>query len=241
MNKRLLAVAVCGMFLATSVVADAASSRGGFSSSSASSSRGGMSSASRPSVTPSAPSRPSAIPTTPSNPNRGGFNSSTRPPASATVPSRSTTTTTTSTTTVNRSYSGQYVSPGGMYGGWGMGYGYSNGLLTGLIIGNMMHPHGSVMYSGGGSYNNNALLYPDGRVVDQNGRVVGTYINNQFTPIQNGEIVAQPVPADAGGQPSTTPQRAVIVNHGPSAGEIFVMVMLGIGCVVLFVILLGML
>ena len=241
MNKRLLAVAVFSTFMAISAVTDAAtSSRGGFSGgsrsmSSVSSSRGGFSSASRPSITPSTPSRPSAIPTTPSNPNRGGFNSASRPPTTATAPSRSTTTTTT-TTTMNRTYSSPYVSPGGYYGGWGMGYGYSNGLLTGLIIGNMMHPHGTVMYAGGGSYNNNALLYPDGRVVDQSGRVVGTYVNGQFTAVQNGQIVAQPVPADAGAQP----QQSVIINTGPSVGDIVFDVLLGIGCVVLIIVLLGM-
>lgn len=147
-------------------------------------------------------------------------------------------TTTTTTTTTSRSYSSRYVSPGGYYGGWGMGYGYSNGLLTGLIIGNMMHPTGTVMYAGSGSYNNNALLYPDGRVVDQSGRVVGTYVNGQFTPIQNGQIVAQPVPADAGAQPM---QQAspIIINTGPTAMEIVGMIFLGIGCVLLFLFIIG--
>lgn len=84
-----------------------------------------------------------------------------------------------------------------MYGGMGMGYGYSNGLLTGMILGNMMHPMNTVIYTGGGGYNNNALLYPDGRVVNQHGYVVGTYINGQFSPISNGELVGQPVPQDA--------------------------------------------
>lgn len=154
-------------------------------------------------------------------------------------------TTTTSTTSVTRSSSGTsyrynspYVGGGMMYGGWGMGYGYTNGLLTGLIIGNMMHPHGSVMYTGGGTYNNNALLYPDGRVVDQSGRVVGTYVNGQFTPIQNGQIVAQPVPADAGAQPMQQAQ-PIIINTGPTAMEIVGMIFLGIGCVLLFLFIIG--
>ena len=80
-----------------------------------------------------------------------------------------------------------------MYPGFGMGgYGYSNGILTGLIIGNLMHPQGTVVYQGGG-YNGNALLYPNGMVVDQNGYQVGTYANNQFTAVQGG-MVAQPAP-----------------------------------------------
>jgi len=78
-----------------------------------------------------------------------------------------------------------------------MGYGYSNGLVTGMILGNMMHPHNTVVYSGGGAHSNNALLYPDGRVVNQNGQQVGTYQNGQFTEMQNGPMVAQPIPKDA--------------------------------------------
>jgi hypothetical protein len=94
--------------------------------------------------------------------------------------------------------SSRYVSGGGVaYGGMGMGYGYSNGLLTGMIIGNMMHPHNTVVYAGGGAHNNNALLYPDGRVVNQQGQQVGTYQNGQFTETPNGPVVAQPVPQDA--------------------------------------------
>lgn len=79
----------------------------------------------------------------------------------------------------------------------GTGYGYSNGLVTGMILGNMMHPTNTVVYAGGGAHNNNALLYPDGRVVNQNGQQIGTYQNGQFTEMQNGPIVAQPVPQDA--------------------------------------------
>lgn len=79
----------------------------------------------------------------------------------------------------------------------GMGYGYSNGLVTGMLIGNMMHPTNTVVYAGGGVHNNNALLYPDGRVVNQNGQQIGTYQNGQFTEMQNGPVVAQPIPQDA--------------------------------------------
>ena len=78
----------------------------------------------------------------------------------------------------------------------GGGYHYSNGMLTGLLIGNMLPPHNTVVYTGGGGYNNNALLYPDGRVVTQGGQLVGTYNAGQFSPIQNGPIVAQAVPTE---------------------------------------------
>lgn len=79
----------------------------------------------------------------------------------------------------------------------GAGYYHNDGLLTGLIIGNMMHPQNTVVYAGGGAHSNNALLYPDGRVVNQNGQQVGTYQNGQFTEMQNGPTVAQPVPQEA--------------------------------------------
>jgi len=79
----------------------------------------------------------------------------------------------------------------------GPGYYHNDGLLTGLIIGNMMHPHNTTVYSGGGANNGNALLYPDGRVVNQQGQQVGTYQNGQFTEMQNGPTVAQPIPQSA--------------------------------------------
>jgi hypothetical protein len=79
----------------------------------------------------------------------------------------------------------------------GSGYHYNNGMMTGLLIGNMMHPTNTVVYAGGGAHNNNALLYPDGRVVNQNGQQIGTYQNGQFTEMQNGPMAAQPVPQDA--------------------------------------------
>lgn len=94
-----------------------------------------------------------------------------------------------------------------MYGGMGMGYGYSNGLITGMILGNMMHPQGTVVYTGSGSYSNNALLYPDGRVVNQQGYQVGTYVDGQFTAVDGG-MVAQPAP-----QASPAPQPVVIERN----------------------------
>lgn len=129
---------------------------------------------------------------------------------------------TTTTTTVNRSTTRNYsthVNYGGghMYGGMGMGYGYSNGILTGMILGNMMHPYGTMMYGGPGMYGNNALLYPDGRVVNQQGYQVGTYANDQFTA-QSGGMVAQAVPQDAM-QPQAQPQAQpvqVIVPNDPT-------------------------
>jgi hypothetical protein len=177
---------------------------------------------------------------------KGGFSSSagmgSRPSAPAAAPR---TTTTTTTTTTSRSASGNYyhynspyIGGGMMYGGWGMGYGYSNGLLTGMIIANMMHPHNTVMYVGPGTYSNNALLYPDGRVVNQQGYQVGMYQNGQFTAV-NGGMVAQQVPADAGAT-QVQPQ-PVVINTGPSAGDIVGMVLLGFLCVILFIILIGIL
>lgn len=77
-----------------------------------------------------------------------------------------------------------------------MGYGYNNGLITGMIIGNMMHPQGTVIYNGGG-YGGQALLYPNGAVVDNTGHQIGTYVNGQFSPVQNGVMMAQMVPEDA--------------------------------------------
>jgi len=165
-------------------------------------------------------------------PSRGSFSSAPGPAPSVTpsgqrgsfssaAPQRSQTTTTT-TTTVNRNYSGRYVTGGGYYGGWGMGYHYNNGLMTGLIIGSMMHPYGTVMYTGPGAYYNNAVLYPNGQVVNQQGYLVGTYAGGQFNPVQNGPMVAQPAPADAQSQ-SAPPQPQVIYveKPGPTAGEVF--------------------
>jgi hypothetical protein len=177
---------------------------------------------------------------------KGGFSSSagvgSRPSAPAAAPR---TTTTTTTTTYARSSSGNYyhynspyIGGGMMYGGWGMGYGYNNGLLTGMIIANMMHPVNTVMYVGPGQYSNNALLYPDGRVVNQQGYQVGVYQNGQFTAM-NGGMVAQPVPQDAGAQ-QVQPQ-PVVIQSGPTAGDIVAMVLLGFVAIILFIILIGIL
>ena len=233
--KRLLVPVLCAL-LTFSSLAHTKSVGGGSSVSSGG--RGGFSSSasvSRPSV-----SAPAAVPSA----NRGGFVSSPTPSASTVSRPTTTSTTTRTTTTVNRSYnySSRYVSPGGYYGGWGMGYGYTNGLLTGMIIANMMHPTGTVMYTGGGTYNNNALLYPNGQVVNQQGYLVGNYINGQFTPVENGGLVAQPVPSDAGAQPVQSPptqvaQPVVIQNTGPSIGTILLSVLLLLGIVVLIVVL----
>ena len=195
--KKFLAVCAILFFC---LAADAAS-RGGFS--------GGGRSSSSSSFSHSSPSV---------SPNRGGFNSSSAKPTAPIAPARTTTT----TTVTSHSYTSRYVSPGPMYGGWGMGYGYSNGLLTGMIIGNMMHPMNTVMYVGPGAYTNNALLYPDGRVVDQRGYQVGVYQGGVFTPIANGQYIAQNVPADAGAQPIAPVQQPqpVIIKTGPSVAEV---------------------
>jgi len=170
---------------------------------------------------------------------KGGYSSSSvsRPSQTAAAPARSTTTTTTTSSTSTR-YNSPYVGGGGgmMYGGMGMGYGYTNGLLTGMIIANMMHPHNTVMYTGGGSYNNNALLYPDGRVVNQQGYQVGTYANGQFNAV-NGGMVAQQVPNDAGAQQV---QPVIIQQVGMSATEIVAVVFLSIFAILLFLILIGL-
>jgi hypothetical protein len=172
---------------------------------------------------------------------KGGY-SSTAPsrPAAAPAPAQRQTTTTTTTTTQRRTSGGGYVGGGMYYGGMGMGYGYSNGIMTGLIIGSMMHPHNTVVYTGGGQYNNNALLYPDGRVVNQQGYQIGVYQNGQFTAM-NGGMVAQQAPADATQNAPQVAQPVIIQKAGPSGLEIFGMVMLGIIAVILFIIFLGML
>jgi len=174
------------------------------------------------------PANPSVAPT--NMPQKGSFSA---PPATA---PRQTTTTTSTTTMTRRTGGGGYAGAPMMYGGMGMGFGYSNGLLTGLIIGNMMHPHNTVVYSGGG-YNGNALLYPDGRVVNQQGYQVGTYQNGQFTPV-NGGMVAQPAPSDAL-QYQSSSQAVVLERAGPSTWEIAGMVVLGILCILLFLFIIG--
>jgi hypothetical protein len=129
--------------------------------------------------------------------------------------------TTTRTTTVNRSFGGGYHPM--MYPGFGMGYGYygGNGLLTGLIIGSMMHPAGTTVYTGGG-YSGEALLYPDGRVVDRSGFQVGQYQNGQFTAMRGG-MVAQAAPADA-----VAPQQVAVIESGPTGWEIAGGIIIGV-------------
>lgn len=193
------------LFVLLMTVALVADAKGGFSSGGGRSS--GFSSAGR---SYSAPARSYSPP------------SSTR---SYSAPSRSTTTTIT-TSRVTRSGGGYYG--GSYYGSMGMGYGYSNGLVTGMILGNLMHPTGTVVYAGGGQYNNNALLYPDGRVVNQQGYQVGTYVDGQFTPMDGG-MVAQPAPPP---QAAPTP---VVIHQDTSAGELAVFVLI----VVLMIVLMG--
>jgi hypothetical protein len=171
---------------------------------------------------------------------RGGFSSGARssPSVSTYRPSAPAQSQTRTTTTVTRSYSGSYVRPGYSYGGWGMGYHYNNGLVTGMILGSMMHPYGTLMYTGPGMYYNNALLYPNGQVVNQQGYLVGNYMNGQFVPVENGGMVAQPVPADA--QPVQQPQPVVIQQQDPLdkimqyVGIIFMSIVL-IAMVVIFI------
>ena len=175
---------------------------------------------------------------------RGGFCSSrsfssgrsfSAPSRSYSAPRPAPSRTTTTTTATRRSgggyggYGGGYYGHPMMYGGMGMGYGYSNGMLTGLIIGNMMHPQGTVVYNGGG-YDGQALLYPDGRVVNQQGYQVGNYANGQFTA-QAGGMVAQPAPFDAS-PPQPVP--VVVEQPGPSVGEVLCAIVI---CVLLVLIL----
>lgn len=212
MNK--IAISIFTALLMFSTLSDAAVSsfRGGSYSGGSSFSRGGSySGSSRSFSTPSSPSRPTQTYSTPRS---------------------STTTTTTTTRRSSSGYYGGYGYGGGYmpFGGFGMGYGYTNGILTGLIIGNLMHPTGTVMYSGPGNYSNNSLLYPDGRVVDQSGHVVGTYMNGVFTPIINGGMAAQPVPSDA--VPPQVSQPVVVheSNNLVEALEAFVLI---IGIIIL--------
>lgn len=95
----------------------------------------------------------------------------------------------------------------------GIGYGYSNGLMTGMIMGNLMHPYNTVLYTGGGAYSGNALLYPDGQVVNQQGYQVGTYQNGQFIDTPNGGFVAQQAPQQEQPQP-------VVIEDNRLLGEV---------------------
>ena len=89
-----------------------------------------------------------------------------------------------------------------------------------------------------GSYYNNAILYPNGYVVNQQGYQVGTYANGQFIPVNNGAMVAQQAPQDAGGQPvqqQTQPQTIVVQEDGWSfASKLISAIILMVICVVLF-------
>jgi hypothetical protein len=148
------------------------------------------------------------------------YTSSSRSTSTSPSISKVTTTRTTTSRTAGGSYYGGHSYHPAMYPGFGAGYSYSNGMLTGLIIGNMMHPHGTTVYTGGG-YNGSALLYPDGRVVDQNGYQVGTYADGRFTP-QAGGLVAQPAPSDFTPKPVVVEQR---VSGWDIAGGIIVAVL----------------
>jgi len=220
--KRVLTVVFCSLIAFSSSIDAKGGGSGGGGHSSGGGGKGGFSSSSgRPSAAPSAAPRAGA--------------------PSAAAPSTRSTTTTTTTTSRSYSYNSPYVGGGMMYGGWGMGYGYSNGLLTGMIIANMMHPHGTVMYTGAGQYSNNALLYPDGSVVNQQGYLVGNYVDGVYTPVQNGGLVAKPVPADANGtpvqqvQPQQVAKPIVIQNPGPSAGEVLLGALLIFGIFILLI------
>jgi len=206
--KKLIVTILCALALSASFAKGGGSSGG----------RGGGFSGGGRSVSSAPASRPSAAPA-PAAPRANVANAPTK--------TNTTTSTTTSTTQTSRVTSAPMA-----YGGMGMGYGYSNGLLTGLIIGNMMHPHNTVVYNGGG-YSGNALLYPDGRVVNQQGVHVGNYSNNQFTAVNNGQVVAQAAPADAVAQP------VIIQKTGPSTGEIILMIIGGILCVLLILMILA--
>jgi len=123
------------------------------------------------------------------------YSSPSRSYSSSTYSSVSRSPSVTRSVTTTRTYvGGGYGHPYAM-GGMGMGYGYSNGLVTGMILGNLMHPAGTVVYNGSGAYSGNALLYPNGQVVNQQGYLVGNYADGQFTAVPNGGMVAQPAPS----------------------------------------------
>lgn len=230
--KRIATVLACALIAFSSTIdakgggsSGGGGGHGGGGHSSGGGSKGGFSSSTgKPAAAPTAAPRPGA------------------PAAAAGSPGTRSTTTTTTTSSRSYSYNSPYVGGGMMYGGFGMGYGYMNGMLTGLIIGNMLHPHNTVVYTGqggGSSYSNNALLYPDGSVVNKQGYLVGNYVDGVFTPVANGPMVAKPVPADANGtpvpqvQPQQVAQPIVIPNPGPSAGEVLLGAILIMGIIFL--------
>ena len=185
--KTLMLIIIISMCLTSSL----AMARGGFSSSGRGSFSSGRSYS--PSRSMNSPSR--------------SYSGATR---SYAAPSRSVTTTTTTRSSSMGGRGGYNYGHPMMYGSMGMGYGYSNGIITGMILGNLMHPTGTTVYSGGG-YSGNALLYPDGRVVNQQGYQVGSYTNGQFVA-QDGGMVAQPAPE--------APAIPVVVEPSYSAAEI---------------------
>ena len=204
-------------------------SSGSFSSSSSSSaSKGGFSSSSSsPSYRPSSPSPSPSASMAPPAPRPSAPVAQSAPSPQRQVTSTTTTTTQRSYTQPRSVYSAHVYGSPYYYGGWGMGYGYNNGLMTGIIIGNMMHPNNTVVYNGGG-YGGNAVLYPNGAVVNPQGYQVGTYQNGQFIPMQNGPMVAQQAPADAfadQAQQSPSPQPVSQSSHW-SFGEVFSVVFL---------------
>ncbi len=89
--------------------------------------------------------------------------------------------------------SGYYYHPLTRYPGFGMGYGYSDGFVEGLILGHLLFPTGTTTYTSGG-YAGNAVLLPDGRVADERGYQVGTYVDGKFTPVTGGALIAKPAP-----------------------------------------------
>ena len=115
---------------------------------------------------------------------RGGFSSSRSFSGSRSSFSSRPTYQTRTTTTTRSSYT--YGNPM-VYSGLGTGYMYNNGFIQGLLIGHLLHPKGSIPYTGGG-YGGNALVYPDGRVVNKDGYQVGTYNDGQFNPVEGGMV-----------------------------------------------------
>jgi hypothetical protein len=99
-----------------------------------------------------------------------------------------------------------------------------------------MHPAGTTVYGGGG-YSGEALLYPNGMVVDQNGMQVGMYQNGQFTPVQNGQFVAKQAPSNALQQMQQPAQVTLIQSYSPwEIAGIVVIVLLVIIVIIAFAI-----
>lgn len=227
MNKIIPSLLLAVLCLATTD----AMARGGFSSGGG---RGGFSSSSRSFSS-----------------SRSTFSSPSRSYGTVTRSYSAPTRTVTRSTTVTRSFGRSPYFGGRYYGGYhygyglgwhpyafggpfGMGYMYSNGLMEGIIIGSLMHPAGTTVYSGPG-YSQPALLYPDGAVVNQQGYQVGTYANGQFAPMANGPLLAQEAPSrdDAASVPqaqAVQPTPVIIQQQsaGWSDGQIAVAIILAI-------------